>query len=247
MSGFFEYLFGAGGAIGGGVVGGIGGGAAGGLVDGAIGAGAGTLVAPGPGTIAGGIGGAGYGAATGAFLGAGAGGYYGYTRASQAGAALDNAISDWWNADKAADQAQMAAVPATTTPAGSQSQAQTGATTATCATGNCPPSPDCRNIVEKMRGKIEGYIKELRKYDPVSDAAGGHQYMLNGVLRTTVPGGHYKEIRALQRGLKNELTSYNQKKCYDNATEGDKAVRNQAQRISSQNVEVPPGIPFEPL
>jgi hypothetical protein len=120
---------------------------------------------------------------------------------------------------------------------------------ATCATGECPPqqSPECRQSIENMREKTNKFINEMKKYNAISDAAGGHSYMLNGVMRTTVPGGHYQEIRDLQRGLKNELETYNKKKCYSNASKGEKAVRNQAQQTSSQNVEVPPGIPFIPL
>ena len=120
---------------------------------------------------------------------------------------------------------------------------------ATCATGECPPqqSPECRQALENMREKINKFVNEMKKYDAVSDAVGGHSYMLNGVLKTTVPGGHYQEIRDLQRGLKNELEKYNKKKCYSNASNGDKAVRNQAQQMSSQGVQVPPGMSFIPL
>jgi hypothetical protein len=119
--------------------------------------------------------------------------------------------------------------------------------TAVGACSTCFP-PECRNIVEKMRSKSSDLMKELRKYNPAQDALGGHTFMAGGVLKTTRPGGHYQEIRDLQRGLKNELETYNRSQCYDkNPSNGDKAMRNQAQDLSSRNIEVPPGINYIPL
>lgn len=122
-----------------------------------------------------------------------------------------------------------------------------GASAATDVCSTCFP-PECRNIVDRMRGKNRDLIKELRKYDPVQDAIGGHSFMVGGVLKTTRPGGHYQEIRDLQRGLKNDLEAYNRSKCYDkNPSNGDKSTRNEAQDLSSRNIEVPPGMSFIPL
>lgn len=119
--------------------------------------------------------------------------------------------------------------------------------TAVGACSTCFP-PECRDLVEKMRGKNSDLIKELRKYDPVQDAIGGHTFMAGGVLRITRPGGHYQEIRDLQRGLKNNLHAYHRSQCYDkNPSNGDKSVRDQAQDLSSRNIEVPPGMNYIPL
>lgn len=62
--------------------------------------------------------------------------------------------------------------------------------------------------------KNEALNEELRRYDPVSDAQGGHPYAgPGGVTRYTQPGGHYQEIRDLQRGLRNDLERYNRRRC----------------------------------
>ncbi|MGV2130307.1 hypothetical protein ACQZ4Q_10880 [Agrobacterium vitis] len=120
-------------------------------------------------------------------------------------------------------------------------------TSATDACSTCVP-PECRNLVEKMRNKRDAFIKEMRKYDPDADAIGGHTFMAGGVLKTTKPGGHYIEIRDLQRGLKNDLEAYNRNKCYDrNPTDGDKSIRKQAEQIRSEDVKPPPGMDVIPL
>lgn len=112
MSGFFETLFSGGGAILGGVGGGVAGAATGAAVEGAAGAligGAGGAVVAGvgalPGAAAGATIGGGYGATVGGIAGATAGVAGGYTWGGAAGANIDKHISEWWNADQAADKA----------------------------------------------------------------------------------------------------------------------------------------------
>jgi hypothetical protein len=121
----------------------------------------------------------------------------------------------------------------------------TGAAADACST--CQP-PECKDTVKKMDEKNRKLKKELNKYDPASDAKGGHTYKTpDGVTRTTVPGGHYKEIRDIQRGLKNELEKYNKQKCYSSPGPTDKITREAAQKGVSQSIEVPPGFPSIPL
>ena len=48
-------------------------------------------------------------------------------------------------------------------------------------------------------------INELAKYDPVKDFVGGYPM---GGGKVTKPGGHYIEIRPLQRGIKNDTARY---------------------------------------
>jgi hypothetical protein len=112
MSGFFETLFGGGGAILGGVGGGVAGAATGAVVEGATGAaigGLGGLAVAGVGATPGAAGGAliggGYGATVGGVTGAVGGAVGGWTWGSAAGANIDKHISEWMNADKAADKA----------------------------------------------------------------------------------------------------------------------------------------------
>ncbi|MGO4450588.1 hypothetical protein AB4Y96_16850 [Phyllobacterium sp. TAF24] len=211
MSGFFEYLFGAGGAVGGGVVGGVGGAVVGGAVDAVpgavVGGGAGAL-AGGIGAIPGAIGGAiatgAPGATTGAIAGAGAGGYYGYTKGTEAGATLDKAISDWWNSDQVANQAQATPVPAT---AGTQTQTQTGAVAATCATGNCPPpGPNCNDRNKKIKERRDEL--EERYNDMVEDKANifyNHYYKWQAHPQYRSWEGHLEQYRDKQKNLARQM------------------------------------------
>ncbi len=128
--------------------------------------------------------------------------------------------------------------------ADTQADAQTKANTATCATGNCPPPPECEGILAEMRKKIQLLKKELAKYDPILDAQGGFPM---GGGKLTSPGGHYKEIRDLQRGLKNEGQAFNKNKCYDKVSKADKVTRDHADSLTNQNIEIPPGQDFIPL
>jgi hypothetical protein len=83
--------------------------------------------------------------------------------------------------------------------------------------------------------------KELRKYDPASDALGGFKKH-GGLPGPTVPGGHYVKIRAFQRGLKNDLTRF-QKEC----SESGIAYPRETDQNANREVEPPPGMPRIPL
>ena len=129
--------------------------------------------------------------------------------------------------------------------AASNTLSETG--TAVDACSNCQP-PQCPDIVDRMQHKNRELKRELRKYDPVEDARGGHQYFRpNGQPATTVPGGHYTEIRQLQRGINNDLEAYNRNQCYSNAPRSDRRTLRAAQQSVNQQIEVPPGISFMPL
>jgi hypothetical protein len=127
-----------------------------------------------------------------------------------------------------------------------KANADSGAAVDACST--CPPPPECKNIVDDMERKNRALNKELDKYVPTSDAIGGHPYAgPGGITKFTKPGGHYKEIRDLQRGLKNDMRRYGESKCYNNAPARDKITRDAAQKGINEKIEVPPGIPFIPL
>lgn len=115
------------------------------------------------------------------------------------------------------------------------------------ACSNCQQPNGCSDIVAGMRRKNEALNDELRRYDPAADAQGGHTYFVNGVQQTTVPGGHYQEIRALQRGLKNDLQRYNRDRCYNGAPESDSITRRAAQQNVNRQIDIPPGQNFIPL
>jgi hypothetical protein len=152
------------------------------------------------------------------------------------GVAATGAFLTWWYGAGGKEQTEQAANALansiSNSMSGADEQAETklesGSVAATCAAGNCPP-PECKNLVENMDHKNRKLKKELNKYDPVSDAQGGHTYMgADGLLKVTKPGGHYKEIRYIQRGLKNDLEQYNKRKCYNSQGPADKATREAA-------------------
>ena len=68
----------------------------------------------------------------------------------------------------------------------------------------------CRNLRTNIAVKTALLLKEFSKYDRVSDGIGGH----TGPWGTTKPGGHFKEIGDLQRGLKKDIANY-KKLCSD--------------------------------
>lgn len=129
---------------------------------------------------------------------------------------------------------------------GAEEGAVSGDIADSCTT--CDPPPECRNIIDNMRGKNRKLKAELEKYDPISDANGGHVYRLpTGEMKVTRPGGHYQEIRDLQRGLKGDMERYNQRRCYNTPGDHDKITIRAAQRGVNQNIRVPPGHQFIPL
>jgi uncharacterized protein RhaS with RHS repeats len=65
--------------------------------------------------------------------------------------------------------------------------------------GLCANRDRCKQLRDRIDRKSQLLQKELDKYDPVEDAAGGHPMQWGS--GQTVPGGHYIEIKNLQRGL----------------------------------------------
>ncbi|MEI6558262.1 MAG: hypothetical protein WCO00_07615 [Rhodospirillaceae bacterium] len=86
-------------------------------------------------------------------------------------------------------------------------------------------SEKCNKSRHAILDKFSIIGKELRKYDPVADAKGGfkHKY---GV---TKPCGHYREIRELQKGLKNDLKQF-QENCQNSGVKIDRSVDQMANR-----------------
>jgi hypothetical protein len=117
-------------------------------------------------------------------------------------------------------------------------------TTDACST--CEP-PKCDSIIQRMDKKNRKLKEEMDKYDPVEDAKGGHKYWARGVERITKPGGHYQEIRELQRGLKNDLMIFNEEECAKSGRQNAKSTRDAAQKNVNREIKPPPRIPFIPL
>jgi hypothetical protein len=102
----------------------------------------------------------------------------------------------------------------------------------------------CYALLAKIEGRTELLRNELAKYDPVADAQGGHTHA-HGIA---VPGGHYKEIRDLQRGIKNSLKSYTDKECNcECSLVKAKPVLERAEGYSNKEIPVPPGVSYIPI
>lgn len=106
--------------------------------------------------------------------------------------------------------------------------------------GSCDPEA-CGKLRADIFRKFSLLLNELRKYDPVGDAGGG---FLTWGGRLTKPGGHYQEIRDLQRGLKNDIERYN-RECKDRDNGGGGTFYPIARSIdeaANRPVPVPPGL-----
>jgi hypothetical protein len=103
-----------------------------------------------------------------------------------------------------------------------------------CAVQECPEKKrqECGALRADILSKYQKLGNELQKYDPAADAIGGFK-MKWGV---TKPCGHYIEISNLQRGLKNDLESF-QKECGGSGVKIDRNV----DRMANQTIERPPG------
>lgn len=129
---------------------------------------------------------------------------------------------------------------------GAEAGAVAGRLADACST--CEPPPECSGLINDMDNKNRKLKSELNKYDPISDANGGVQYRLpTGQMAYTAPGGHYIEIRNLQRGIKGDMERYNRRRCYNTPGSSDKATIRAAQNSVNQDIRVPPGHIFIPL
>lgn len=179
------------------------------------------------GSIVGGL----IGGAVGSFfgpLGTAAGRFVGSRLGNMAGRAAVGALESYMSsAEDAEDEAEK-----TDEAEGTKAEAEA------CAT--CRP-PECKEIIQKLKEKIDKLGKERKKYRPKDDAIGGHSFMAGGVLRYTKPCGHYNEILDLQRGIKNSMKRYAESKCYDGAPAKDKITMRAGQYELNDPVEIPPG------
>lgn len=102
----------------------------------------------------------------------------------------------------------------------------------------------CYEKLAKIEVKNKLYEHELVKYDPIEDSKGGHTHA-HGI---TKPGGHYKEIRDIQRGLKNSLKDFSDNGCTCECLKiRAKPILDKAERYSNADIPVPPGQKFIPL
>lgn len=104
----------------------------------------------------------------------------------------------------------------------------------------CRP-PKCDGFVEAMRSNVEKFDSKLDKYDPASDALGGHTYSAGGVVKVTQPCTHYKALKEIQSGLRKRLEQYSRNKCSTNAPDGDQEVVDAARTRADKGIVIPPG------
>jgi RHS repeat-associated protein len=85
-------------------------------------------------------------------------------------------------------------------------------------------------------------IENLAKYNPIEDAKGNHPFAHD----ITTPGGHYKEIKDLQRGLRNKL-KHAYKMCKDDDDKPDKRPMpyQQLNELANRSITAPHGFPPE--
>jgi RHS repeat-associated protein len=106
------------------------------------------------------------------------------------------------------------------------------------------PPEQCRALREKIYEKNELLRQEIKKYDPIKDAQGG--WVMKWGSGVTRPGGHYQEIRDLQRGLKSDLETYN-KHCKCDGSDGDNlSISRNVDELANRYIPKPPGlsVPF---
>lgn len=70
----------------------------------------------------------------------------------------------------------------------------------------------CRDAAQNIERAVAHIEHELAKYDPVTDAVGGHP-MRGG--RVTSPRGHYIEIRQEQNRINNNMENFVGNNCFD--------------------------------
>ena len=79
--------------------------------------------------------------------------------------------------------------------------------------GLCTNRNQCENIKRNLDEKLKLYKENYDKYDPEQDYFGDF-FMKYGTGRTA-PGGHYKELMDLQKGINNDIKAYIKARCMD--------------------------------
>ncbi|MCD4779486.1 MAG: hypothetical protein K8S27_02905, partial [Candidatus Omnitrophica bacterium] len=75
----------------------------------------------------------------------------------------------------------------------------------------------CVEVLKSIYVQAGKLYAEIKKYDPLADGKGGFPM---GGGKLTKPGGHYKEIKNFQKGLKNRLGDF-VKRCIDDCDDDD--------------------------
>jgi RHS repeat-associated protein len=96
---------------------------------------------------------------------------------------------------------------------------------------------ECRQLRSDIYHKNELLRDELGRYNPILDGMGGWP-MAWGDGRTK-PGGHFGEIKRLQKGLKRDLKRYNKRCRCDNNDDGNPPISRNVDDLANEEVEPP--------
>ena len=97
---------------------------------------------------------------------------------------------------------------------------------------------ECAKMMSDMAIKSGKLVKEIAKYDPTEDGKGEHK-MKWGSGKTR-PGGHYKEIMDLKRGIFNDYNKFLKEcGCDDDPDDRDKQDLKTLEDLLNQNIPVP--------
>jgi hypothetical protein len=95
---------------------------------------------------------------------------------------------------------------------------------------------ECNKLRENIYRKNDLLRVELEAYDPILDGQGG--FTMTYGSGVTKIGGHYTEIRNLQRGLKRDLERYNQR-CRCDGGPGSPPITRNVDELANQPAPSP--------
>ncbi len=107
----------------------------------------------------------------------------------------------------------------------------------------------CAALLASIQAQYAKLVAELNKYDPNTDWMGGFPISPKKGGGFTKPGGHFKKIEDLQRGLRNRIQQYMGLDCEDDDSQGGGgtgAVPSSILDAATQSVPSP-NFPFLPI
>jgi hypothetical protein len=113
-------------------------------------------------------------------------------------------VGAWWMSSSSVENADEQA----------GTQLDSGTAAATCATGNCPPPPECKDLNDKAKSKrdeIRKRIQELR--EDKRDLFKNHYYKSQAHPTYGSWIGHIEQLEGWQQGLRNILDKARNKNC----------------------------------
>jgi DNA-binding transcriptional MerR regulator len=126
-------------------------------------------------------------------------------------------VGAWWMSSSSVENADEKA----------GAQLESGTVAATCATGNCPPPPECKELEDKIRerrNELKKRYDEMRKDE--FDLYNNHLLESNPLYVDGVKigswNGHLRQFRQKQQSLRNAIKEAQDKKCPQGGHPSDK-------------------------